>query len=39
MRILQRIEEADFNVFTARPTLTPRDAPWLVWRALTWNGS
>ena len=39
MRILQRVEAADFNVFSARPTLTSRDAPALVWQALTWNGS
>jgi squalene synthase HpnC len=39
MRILDRLEQDDFNVFVARPTLSPRDAPLLVWQALTWNGS
>lgn len=39
MRILDRLDRADFNVFVSRPTLTPRDAPLLVWQALTWNRS
>lgn len=39
MRILDHLEEGGFNVFASRPTLTPRDAPRLVWRALTWAGS
>jgi squalene synthase HpnC len=39
MRILEHLEAAHFDVFVSRPTLTPRDAPRLVWQALTWNGS
>jgi phytoene synthase len=39
IRILENLERAGFDVFTSRPTLTPGDAPRLIWRALTWNGS
>jgi phytoene synthase len=39
VRILDHLEENGFNVFVSRPTLTARDAPGLVWRALTWAGS
>ncbi len=39
VRILDHLEQNGFNVLVARPTLTPRDAPLLIWRALTWNRS
>jgi squalene synthase HpnC len=37
MRILERIERADFNVFMSRPTLSTTDLPVLLWRAVTWR--
>jgi hydroxysqualene synthase len=37
MRILEHIEAAGFDVFHHRPTLGPRDAPLLCWRALQWR--
>jgi phytoene synthase len=39
MRILQRLEQDDFNVFVSRPTLSATDAPSLFWRAVTWKTS
>ncbi|HSK09986.1 MAG TPA: squalene synthase HpnC [Vicinamibacterales bacterium] len=38
-RILERLEEADFDVFRQRPTLRAADVPILAWRALTWRGA
>ena len=35
-RILDRLEEAGFDVFTARPTLGAADVAGLAWRALAW---
>jgi squalene synthase HpnC len=37
MRILDRLVEADYDVFHARPTLTRRDAPGILLDALTWH--
>jgi len=37
MRILEKIEAADCDVVTQRPTLGPGDAPLLGWRALRWR--
>lgn len=37
VRILDRLAEADYDVFTRRPALSRRDAPGLFWRALTWT--
>jgi phytoene synthase len=37
MQILHRIEKADYDVFTSRPTLGAKDAPSLLWRALVWR--
>ena len=36
-RILDRIENAGFDVFRRRPRLGPRDACVIGWRALTWR--
>ena len=36
-RILERLEEASFDVFTRRPQLGAADAPSILWRALTWR--
>ena len=36
MRILDRLERADFDVFAHRPTLTARDIAPLVWRTASW---
>jgi squalene synthase HpnC len=36
MRILDKLEAADYDVFTRRPALTKRDVPALVWQALFW---
>lgn len=38
-RILDRLERDDFNVFTARPTLTPADYPALCWQAFNWKAA
>ena len=38
VRILDRVERANFDVFAHRPTLSVTDAPWIAWRALAWNG-
>jgi squalene synthase HpnC len=37
MRILDRLERVDYNVFVFRPTLGIADVPSIVWRALTWR--
>jgi squalene synthase HpnC len=37
MRILDRLERADFEVFANRPTLTARDIAPLVWRTAFWT--
>jgi phytoene synthase len=37
MRILDRLERAGFDVFTARPALGGSDVPVLVWSALSWR--
>ncbi|HKY19666.1 MAG TPA: squalene synthase HpnC [Vicinamibacterales bacterium] len=38
MRILDRVERVDHDVFLFRPTLGLLDAPPLLWRALWWRG-
>lgn len=35
LRILERIEAVQYNVFRARPTISKLDTPLLAWRALT----
>ncbi len=37
MRILDRLEQAGFDVFAARPTLGAADAPALLWGAVAWR--
>jgi squalene synthase HpnC len=37
VRILDRLEQADFDVFSSRPALGPADAPSLAWGALRWK--
>jgi squalene synthase HpnC len=37
MRILDRLEQAGFDVFTARPTLGRSDVPGLLWNAISWS--
>lgn len=37
MRILERLENAGFDVFTKRPTLGAADVPGLLWSAVTWR--
>jgi squalene synthase HpnC len=37
MRILDRLERVDYNVFMYRPTLGLADLPTLLWRALRWT--
>jgi squalene synthase HpnC len=36
-RILDRLEQIDFDVFRHRPTLSAADVPPLLWRALLWR--
>ena len=36
-RILDKLEAADFDMFTSRPTLTKADVPSLFWGALVWR--
>ena len=36
-RILDRLESANYDVFSRRPKLTGADAPGLLWQALTWK--
>jgi phytoene synthase len=35
-RILDKLEGANFDVFTKRPTLTAADVPRILWRTTTW---
>ena len=37
VRILDRLQQQDFDVFARRPTLSAADAPILGWRLLTWR--
>ncbi len=37
IRILDRLEQADFDVFHHRPALSAADAVPMLWRALTWR--
>jgi squalene synthase HpnC len=36
-RILDKLEAADYDVFTRRPTLEGRDVPLIAWRTLLWK--
>jgi squalene synthase HpnC len=36
-RVLDKLDASGFDVFTARPTVSATDAPWIVWHALTWR--
>ena len=36
-RILDKLEAANFDVFTHRPTLTKADVPVILWRAVIWQ--
>jgi phytoene synthase len=38
-RILDRLEQADFDVFEGRPALGRADAPALLWQAIRWRAS
>jgi len=38
-RILDRLEQAGFDVFRRRPTLAAADAISIGWSALTWKAS
>ena len=37
MRILDKLEAADYDVFARRPALSAGDVPWILWRALAWH--
>ena len=37
MRVLDRLERVDYNVFMFRPSIGPADVPLLLWRALNWE--
>jgi phytoene synthase len=37
MRVLSRIERADFDIVARRPALGAGDAPWLAWKLVTWG--
>jgi hydroxysqualene synthase len=37
MRMLERLERDDFDVFTRRPTISAADAPVLLWRMMVWR--
>ncbi|MEE2636405.1 MAG: squalene synthase HpnC [Acidobacteriota bacterium] len=37
VRILERLEEAHFDVFTQRPSLSTRDGVPILWKVLTWR--
>ena len=37
MRILERLERADFDVFARRPAISGSDAPLLLWRMVAWR--
>jgi squalene synthase HpnC len=36
-RILDKLEAANFDVFTERPSVTAMDAPGILWRVLAWT--
>jgi squalene synthase HpnC len=36
MRVLARIERADFDVVAHRPSLGAADVPWMAWKLVTW---
>jgi phytoene synthase len=36
MRVLARIEHADFDVVAQRPSLGAADVPWITWKLVTW---
>jgi hypothetical protein len=36
MRVLARLERADFDVVARRPSLGAADVPWLAWKLVTW---
>jgi squalene synthase HpnC len=36
VRVLNRIERADFDVLARRPSLGPADFGWMAWQAATW---
>ncbi len=36
LRILRRLELAGYDVHRARPTVGPRDWPWIIWHAWRW---
>jgi squalene synthase HpnC len=38
VRVLNRLESRDFDVFDGRPALSAGDASWIAWRALFWKG-
>jgi phytoene synthase len=37
VRILDRLEQAGFDVFTSRPTIGKSDVPALLWNAISWS--
>jgi phytoene synthase len=37
MRILDGLESNEFDVIGHRPVLRPTDAPWFLWRMMTWS--
>jgi hypothetical protein len=37
MRILDGLESNGFDVIGHRPVLRPTDAPWFLWRMMTWS--
>ena len=39
LRILEKIEQVDYDVFARRPTVGKADAPLLAWRALSYRAS
>jgi len=39
MRVLSRIERADFDVVARRPSVGAADVPWLAWKLVTWAES
>jgi phytoene synthase len=36
-RILDKLQAVEFDVFRHRPTLSPADAPALIWHAVRWQ--
>ena len=38
-RILDRLEATEYDMIHRRPSLGAADAPWLVWRMLSWSFS